>query len=77
MTEDRTQPASLVGAVLDEESRRQADAAAADSEVAVDVATLPGVGGDEVPLRRRSIATGADCSSPSARCGASALRSSR
>ena len=44
-------PASLVGAVLDEESRRQADSAAADSEVAVDVATLPGVGGDDVPLR--------------------------
>ena len=46
-----TEPASLVGAVLDEESRRQADAAAADSEVAVDVATLPGVGGDAVTLR--------------------------
>ena len=46
-----TEPASLVGAVLDEEARRQADAAAADSDAAVDVATLPGVGGDAVGLR--------------------------
>ena len=52
MPEDRSEPASLVGAVLEEESRRQADVAAADSEASVDVATLPGVGGDEVPLRR-------------------------
>ena len=52
MTEDRSQPASLVGAVLDEESRRQADAAAADSEAAIDVATLPGVGGEGVSLGR-------------------------
>jgi len=44
-------PASLVGAVLDEESRRQAESAEGEAEVAVDVASLPGVGGDDVPLR--------------------------
>ncbi len=44
-------PASLVAAVLDEESRRQADTTAADSDADVDMATLPGVGGDNVPLR--------------------------
>jgi ABC-type branched-subunit amino acid transport system ATPase component len=50
-TRSGTEPASLVEAVLDEESRRQADAAAADAATAVDVATLPGVGGDDVALR--------------------------
>jgi ABC-type branched-subunit amino acid transport system ATPase component len=47
-----TEPATLVSAVLDEESRRQAEAAAVDDggEV-VDLASLPGVDGDEVPLR--------------------------
>jgi ABC-type branched-subunit amino acid transport system ATPase component/MFS family permease len=46
-----TEPASLVEAVLDEEARRQADSAAADEGADVDVATLPGVGGDAVSLR--------------------------
>jgi ABC-type branched-subunit amino acid transport system ATPase component/MFS family permease len=47
-----TEPASLVSAVLDEESRRQAEAAALDDDdEVVDLASLPGVDGDEVPLR--------------------------
>jgi ABC-type branched-subunit amino acid transport system ATPase component len=46
-----TEPASLVEAVLDEEARRQADSAAADEGADVDVATLPGVGGEDVSLR--------------------------
>jgi ABC-type branched-subunit amino acid transport system ATPase component/MFS family permease len=40
--------ATLVAAVLDEESRRQADSGETDVVATVD---LPGVGGDEVPLR--------------------------
>jgi ABC-type branched-subunit amino acid transport system ATPase component len=47
------EPASLVAAVLDEESRRQGEAR---EELVVDVASLPGVGGDAVPLR--SVLTG-------------------
>src|SRR4051794_10678285 len=44
-------PASLVGAVLDEESRRQTESVSAEPERTVDIASLPGVGGDDVPLR--------------------------
>ncbi|HEX4528104.1 MAG TPA: MFS transporter [Acidimicrobiia bacterium] len=43
-----SEPAALVAAVLDEESRRQGEA---PDDLAVDVASLPGVGGDAVPLR--------------------------
>lgn len=60
MTEDRsgtgpasrsdTEPALLVNVVLDEESRRQVDAAAREGAV-IDGATLLGVGGDDVSLR--------------------------
>jgi ABC-type branched-subunit amino acid transport system ATPase component len=51
-TRSGTEPATLVEAVLDEESRRQADAQAADAGGDLDLATLPGVGGDDVPLGR-------------------------
>jgi ABC-type branched-subunit amino acid transport system ATPase component len=44
------EPARLVSAVLDEEARRQADAASLDADD-VDVAALPGVGGDAPPMR--------------------------
>ncbi|HXY94107.1 MAG TPA: hypothetical protein VEP49_16640, partial [Acidimicrobiia bacterium] len=47
------EPARLVSAVLDEEARRQADAASLDAhdDGDVDVAGLPGVGGDAPPTR--------------------------
>jgi ABC-type branched-subunit amino acid transport system ATPase component/MFS family permease len=46
-----TEPSRLVAAVLDEEARRQVDQGALDLTGDVDVASLPGVGGDDVPLR--------------------------
>ncbi len=46
--ERASEPAALVAAVLDEESRRQGEAR---DDLAVDVDSLPGVGGDAVPLR--------------------------
>ena len=49
--------AALAAAVLDEESRRQAEMAAADTKVAVPDELLPGVGSDEMALRE-VLATG-------------------
>ena len=46
--ERASEPAALVAAVLNEESRRQGEAR---DDLAVDVASLPGVGGDAVALR--------------------------
>lgn len=45
-------PASLVGAVLDEEERRQAAEAAGREDVVLPDDLLPGVGGESVSLRR-------------------------
>ena len=73
--ERASEPAALVAAVLDEESRRQGEAR---DDLAVDVALAPGCRWrrGSAPVRARPAAT-ARCCSPSARCGASASRSSR